>query len=701
MKTIKGKLSVLFFVTIGGLALLLLLSFIMNLIQNNSQEKEELLQHTVIHSKEIKYHMAMARKNEQQFLRTPNQKSVDLVNEHIQFVKTESEKLSTMQDNAAIKAQLNSVSNISNTYIDQFEQLTEMYKTIGFNNQQGLKGQIDSTGKQIVSLTTFLKSPAIQDKLAELRLHEKQFLETRDPEYLKLFIETADAFQAEVEQDAAISENTKTSILDRFTKYKEAFLTISTSYEKTDEFVSTFDSHASAIEKAIAEAETTVTSTQLQLNTEIEKQNTVISLSIYGIGFILFIILSLISYYLMTNISRSIQSLKNGAEKIGNGNLAYRVPITTNDELGALGNTFNQMAEKVQQSFLHILDSSSQLQASSQHLAAISEETTAQANEVDSAIRQIAIGAEEQSLMLENSKDEIDKVSKAISHTGALSTEILSEATLTEEHGRSGLETVVILQDVSDQFLTLSNHLVERVSEASQQTASISVIVDTIQDIADNTNLLALNASIEAARAGDTGRGFAVVANEVKKLAERSKNEAQNIQKLVNGMNQKMDELMLDSEKFNEYKLRQGESVQSTRKAFENIVEHVKSINTKIRTIEDAVQHIEQSNQALTGRIGEVFTVSQSSAAASEEVAASSETQLDAIFKVSMAATELSQIASDLQNEVSQFDLESQATSQPAAKKQRNKITFSTFSKNASMKLKNLLKQKKRQGKNV
>lgn len=682
MKTIRAKLSFLLYMTIGGLVLLLAFIILLNAIQESSRNKEQLLQETVIGSKEIKYNMAMTRKYEQQFLRAPDESSVDLVSQTIIRVKSDAERLGKLQENNQIKEQFNSVALISDTYIQLFTELSGMYAQIGYSNQHGLKGQIESNAKQITSLTQFMNNRMIDEQLLQMRMHEKQYLAAREEESFSSFIKSGKTLLSAIENDEEIEASSKDYLSRRLSDYQNALSTIHSSYLKTDEFIAQFDGQANAIEQAIAEAEQAVLSTQQILVEDINKQNELINWIIYGISLVLVIALSLTGIYLMRNITSSISSLKAGAEKIGNGNLAYRVPFKGSDELSLLAQTFNGMAEKVQKSFFQILDSSSQLQASSQHLAAISEETTAQANEVDSAIKQIAAGAEEQSVQLEDSKAEIERVSSAINKTEKLSSEISADAVLTEKQGQQGLDTARDLQEVSDQFLLLSNHLIEKVSGASAHTSNITSIVDTIQEIAESTNLLALNAAIEAARAGDSGKGFAVVAAEVKKLAERSKTEAQTIHNLITSMNQKMNQLLQESEKFNVYKTRQGEAVQSTKIAFELIVQHVHSISGKMKTVESSVKEVQKSNLLLTDRIEEVFSVSHTSAATAEEVAASSETQLDAISKVNLSAVELSQIASDLQQEVSLFSLEEQDAEELVQIKKKKRLGFRTqFSK--------------------
>ena len=276
---------------------------------------------------------------------------------------------------------------------------------------------------------------------------------------------------------------------------------------------------------------------------------------------------------------------------------------------------------------------------------------------MNTAVKQVAVGASEQSEQIEDGNHVMASVEEAIRNTETISKDIFKEAALTEKQGQDGLQIIHTLSLTSEQFLELANHLTAQVQQAADKSNSISNIVNTIQEIAENTNLLALNAAIESARAGEAGKSFSVVAAEVRKLSEKTKSEALNIQELITAMNKQMEQLLHDSKKFNEYKSIQTESVESTKQSFESIVSHVSHITRKISVVEDSIQDVTASNQSLADKFKGIYLISEHSASIAEEVSASSENQLNAIAQVSDAASELSYIASDLQSSISSFQL--------------------------------------------
>ncbi|WP_370875518.1 methyl-accepting chemotaxis protein [Bacillus horti] len=321
------------------------------------------------------------------------------------------------------------------------------------------------------------------------------------------------------------------------------------------------------------------------------------------------------------------------------------------------------MAEQVQSSFKEVQQVSRQLSFSSETLAAVSEETTAQTHEVNRAIDQVAAGAQNQSLELERGIHLLETMSNNLVKVNDLATGISSQAALSTSIGKDGIEVVGELDQTSKEFISLANNLITNVQDVALSSERILKIVETIEEISNSTDLLALNAAIESARAGEAGRGFAVVAGEIRKLAEKTKGEARNIHVVIKEIREKMGTLTTDANHLNNYSTIQGEAVTKTRTSFDDIVAQITLIEEHVSTVQESLVTLNHSSEEINAAMQDISAISEESAASAEEVAASSEHQLQAIEEVNQAAVQLQDLAQHLIEEVSKFTLEEQTSS--------------------------------------
>lgn len=658
MKTIRGRVRFILLAAITGLIIVLLFNFFFYFTQSTAKEQETALFEAVNGSKEIKFAFSDTRKNEQEFLRIPSDETSMVIKENLENIQQESAEMQQQfAEYEEIASRFSEIETAATNYLNEFIPLEELYNEIGFTEFTGLQGVMNGAVRNLVINVRGANREELTTTLMNMRLYEQQYLATKQEARYREFMKSADTFKSQL-AEADLPDSQKNGLLELYNPYVEAMTDLYNNYTSSYSFVRNFETISDEVEASVNEVEAAVSDLQAQLQQESNGKLQTIMLLTLIISVLLLIFLSTTGYFLNRKIASSIRSLKDGASKIGEGNFAYRVPITTKDEMADLAVTFNAMAEKVQTSLLKVMEATDKLQSSSQNLAAISEETTAQSTEVNEAIKQVAIGSSEQALHLDESTDILKRVKAAVEQADHLSTVIKSKADHARLVGEDGLTVVKDLHQSSEQFLELANHLTERVQQATKQSQQIHTIVATIQEIAENTDLLALNAAIESARAGEAGRGFAVVAQEVRKLAERSKHEALSIKKLVTEMGNQMGKLSNDALQFNEYRDLQQHSVDQTKTSFEKIAGNVLEINHKMDDVQQAIIQVTQSNKQLEEKLTEVHYISEEAAATSEQVSASSEHQIVAIEQVNVAAISLSDIATELQEEVSQFIVE-------------------------------------------
>lgn len=368
----------------------------------------------------------------------------------------------------------------------------------------------------------------------------------------------------------------------------------------------------------------------------------------------------ILGWLLSKGLSKNIRKITGAVESISEGDLSVDVAVKAKrfpDETTDIATAINLMAESLRGLVSQLRAASGHVSDSAHTLSSTTLEVNATTEEIAKALEQISHGAEIQADMAGKGSTLIHELAVSVELVAKRARESAQSARDTTATAQQGNELVKQTMELMKEFLNTVEYTGQQFAELNGKLQQVGKIADIIVEIARQTNMLALNASIEAVRAGEYGKGFTVVAEEVRKLADGTSRSASEIIELVSLIKEdsvKVRETFASSSRqINEGK----KKITGTAELFQSIVQTVVEAERKATSIADLSSMQTEGTQKMVKTIDEIAKVAEDNAAATEEVSAATEEQSAAMQEMAAASRELSALAAELLQAVERFRL--------------------------------------------
>lgn len=572
--------------------------------------------------------MLLLRRHEKDFLARGDEKYASRFEDVAQRIIEQQSALDAMFIESGVEVKtFSNLTTLFGDYRNKFVELVDAKKAMGLSHDQGLEGQLRSAVHDIETALKALDQPAIMVTMLQLRRHEKDFMLRLDAKYIERFDTTISTLISQL-QSAQISNREKQSLTNLAEVYRSKFSDYVAQQQRIG--LSSEEGILGEMRRTIHQTETKLEAMVSSMSQQTESLLTKVEWLITSLFVVIAVIASLVAWRVGASINRPLAVIREAMLEIDRSrDLSLRVIYQGKDEIGDVARSINQMLEGFQKVVGSVNETVLNMKQQTQQLSQTAERTAKDA---------------------ERQRDETDMVAASVAQMVGTIEDISRNMEVAADKSQNAQQSVSDGQARVTSAVSLVNNLsgqlqssVLSAQELAKESESIGTVLNVIQDIAEQTNLLALNAAIEAARAGEQGRGFAVVADEVRALASRTHDATVEISDIINSLQQRTQSIVTIMQSCGEEGQRSRDEASVIGDVLERITYEVNEISEMAQSVATAIG---QQSVAANEINRNVVIINEISMDTSEAVRLNSRSSHD-----------ISELAHQLEGVVSRFKL--------------------------------------------
>lgn len=385
---------------------------------------------------------------------------------------------------------------------------------------------------------------------------------------------------------------------------------------------------------------------------------TTVTAASVGISTIVVLIAIIISFIMGRRLMRPLVKVSAIIEDVANGNIDadFSVVKESNDEIGLIIEKMKELTQSLGSIVGRIRNSSDTMSSNSYELNDTSSQTLAANNEISKAVEDVAEGSTGMAASISKINENLLEMSNETKDINASVDEIKNQTVAVQDSSKIMNDKIKSMQDSSHKMDEGISAISKRIETVNTTVDKVSNIVSVIEEISSETNLLSLNASIEAARAGDAGKGFAVVAQEIRVLSDNTNTELENIKQIISSLVEECRYCVQASGTIVEDNAKQKEEIRAVLDEFSELDEQIQKTAEKADEIEELVTAMIELNDDITKSSNSLTDVSAANAAATEEMNANIEELNAMMHGVSEMAGHMNEESDGLKEALSFFN---------------------------------------------